>query len=182
MTPALASTTPKQLSDIGMMKKWATTLQSLRRQTKSKNSLIFLLRTFQTGAPGNRQSNKCDANSLLGLRTTPLTLQRSGTNAKSRQRLSSTTNFKRDEPDYDLICNTENTSEGSIADGTVRNWFPEGESPPYFASLLARYLLVDDGKDCAAMKYLSFSAKDRLRMAMAPAVITPRLRQDATRQ
>jgi hypothetical protein len=60
-----------------------------------------------------------------------------------------------------------------IARRIVGKWFQEDNIPLYFAGLLARSLLADDGRDCPTLKYLDKPTRDFVRAAIVPAAVVP---------
>jgi hypothetical protein len=62
----------------------------------------------------------------------------------------------------DVVCEAKESRE-AIATGIIRNWILDQPERRDFSTQLARELLGEDGKPCAAIKTLSENAKDRLR-------------------
>jgi uncharacterized protein YjbI with pentapeptide repeats len=70
----------------------------------------------------------------------------------------------------DLVCEARESRE-AIATGIIRNWIPDEIRPSDFSTPLARGLLGEDGKPCAATKDLNEKTKERLRSLLpAPAM------------
>jgi hypothetical protein len=67
-----------------------------------------------------------------------------------------------------LICDAKD-SRDAIAKGVILNWISDEKDRRAFSAQLARGLLGEDGKPCAATKDLDESDKERLRAAIAAA-------------
>lgn len=67
----------------------------------------------------------------------------------------------------DLVCDVKE-SRDAIAKGIIRNWISDRKDRSDFSAQLARGLLGEDGKPCAATQDLDERDKERLR-AFVPA-------------
>jgi hypothetical protein len=72
----------------------------------------------------------------------------------------------------DLVCEAKE-SRGAIARGIIRNWVSDNVDRRAFSAQLARGLLGEDGRPCAATKDLDESDKETLRATIAAAPSAP---------
>lgn len=78
-----------------------------------------------------------------------------------------------DRTDQDSLDDITQDDRNLIANRIIGKWFQEYSIPPYFAGLLARSLLANNGRDCPTLESLDKPTKDLLRATILPAAIVP---------
>lgn len=78
-----------------------------------------------------------------------------------------------DKIDQNTLDNIPEEDRTLIANRIISKWSQDDSIPRFFAGLLARSLLANDGRDCPTLQYLGKPTRALLRATIVPAAIVP---------